>query len=196
MVDGKLLLMYRYNVGQAPDFDDPCNFVPSYGEAENMHVISPQDIVCPDDPTESTYTVTALLSEDGSQVLDIHAIFDCVTVTYVSKDTIYFASPKSNYTKSSILDNARGDDGNAGQWLLCGLLCACDRDRRLFLRPRRRIACHKTLNTIEKIRPNTHVRSNFLLHESHRCATMIAYAQQGGCLCKFCIGWKISAFPC
>lgn len=105
MVDGKLLLMYRYKVDQAPDFDDPCNFVPSYGEAENMQVISPQDIVCPDDPTESTYTVTALLSEDGSQVLDIHAIFDCATVTYVSKDTIYFASPKSNYTKSSILDN-------------------------------------------------------------------------------------------
>lgn len=105
MVDGKLLLMYRYKVGQTPDFDDPCNFVPSYGAAENMQAISPQDIVCPDDPAEAMYTVAALLSEDGSQVLDIHAIFDCTTVTYVSKDTIYFACPKSNYTKSTILDN-------------------------------------------------------------------------------------------
>lgn len=93
MIDGKLLLVYEYWLFAEPDYDDPTTFVPCYGTYEkNMRAIDASDIVCPEDPYSTSYTVMALLDADTAQILDTHAVFGGSGTTYVSRDAVYSVS--------------------------------------------------------------------------------------------------------
>lgn len=97
MIDGKLLLTYYYWIRSGIDYDDPQTFVPSYGTPEHMELVAADDIVCPEDPTRSAYTVVALLDANTAQVLDTHAIFDYAYDIYVSRSTVYLAAETTRY---------------------------------------------------------------------------------------------------
>ena len=90
MVDGDLLLIYNYNVGNDIDYDKPETFVPIYGTRDNMQPMGADDIYCPvEDPTSARYTVIAKLDGKTLQVQDTAALLSYSQQVYVSKDTIY-----------------------------------------------------------------------------------------------------------
>ncbi len=90
MVDGELLLTYRYGIPVAAmDFDKPETFLPTYGSGEEMELIGAENIVCPEVPTNTTYTVVAKLDGKSLEVHDTVALLSYSDQLSVSADTIF-----------------------------------------------------------------------------------------------------------
>lgn len=90
LVDDDLLLTYNfYAYSKQIDFDDPMTFVPSYGTRDNMRPIDSENIVCPEDPSASRYTVVAKLDSKTLELKDTIALLSYSQQLYVSEDTIY-----------------------------------------------------------------------------------------------------------
>lgn len=90
LVDDDLLLTYNfYAYSKQIDFDDPMTFVPSYGTAGDMRPIDSDDIICPEDPSATRYTVVAKLDSKTLELKDTAALLSYSQQLYVSEDTIY-----------------------------------------------------------------------------------------------------------
>lgn len=90
MVDGQVLLTYNYRVLKAQiDFDDPATFVPQYGTPENMNCIPNDNIICPDNVSDSRYTVVCKVDAESLAVMGTTALLSYSQELYVSEDTIY-----------------------------------------------------------------------------------------------------------
>lgn len=90
MVDGNLLLTYCYRVysGQI-DFEDETTFVPQYGQLGEMDCIPAEDIVCPDEISNTQYTVICKLDGKSLELLDSEALLSYSQELYVSESVIY-----------------------------------------------------------------------------------------------------------
>jgi len=97
VVDGDLLLVYRYRVSGDVDFDEPETYVPTYGKPGQMVCIPGEDIICPDNADVTRYTVICKLNGKDLQVLDTAALLSYSEDLYVSADTIYATH---NYSES------------------------------------------------------------------------------------------------
>lgn len=90
MTDGALLLVYNYGFRLADvDFDDPGTFVPQYGTPGNMTCIPGDQIICPEDASDTRYTVVCKLDGESLKVEGTVALLSYSQELYVSEDTIY-----------------------------------------------------------------------------------------------------------
>lgn len=89
MVEGDLLLMARYRIGNTVDFEDESSFLPQIGTPGNMVSIAAEDIYAPDALTSTQYTVVCKLSGDTSEVLSSAAFLSYSDELYVSENTVY-----------------------------------------------------------------------------------------------------------
>lgn len=90
LVDGQILLTYNYKVqAEKIDFEDPATFVPQYGTPESMTCIPGDQIVCPENISDTRYTVVCKISGDSLEVEGSAALLSYSQELYVSEDTIY-----------------------------------------------------------------------------------------------------------
>lgn len=90
MVDGDILLTYNYRVSKNNlDFDDPATFVPQYGMPGDMTCIPGGSIVCPENVSDTRYTVVCKINGETLEVNGSTALLSYSQELYVSEDTIY-----------------------------------------------------------------------------------------------------------
>lgn len=102
MVGDDILLTYNYGFNKGDiDFGNPETFVPKYGTPGNLQLMEAEDIICPEDPSATRYTVVAKLNNKSLDVKDTAALMSYSQQLYVSQDTIYATH---SFTKRSDLD--------------------------------------------------------------------------------------------
>lgn len=90
LVEGGLLLIYNYRFYKNDmDFSEPATFVPSYIADGQTHLFPAEDILCPEDVTDTRYTVICKLSDKELQVQDTAALLSFSQEVYVSGTTLY-----------------------------------------------------------------------------------------------------------
>ena len=91
MVDGDLLLMTRFSLGngQNIDFSDESTFLPQFGVPGDMHNIAAGDIYSPDELSNTQYTVVCKLSGSDYGLISSAAFLSYSNTLYVSDSTIY-----------------------------------------------------------------------------------------------------------
>jgi uncharacterized secreted protein with C-terminal beta-propeller domain len=89
MVDGKLLVVGNFYVGMNPDFSDESSFLPQIDRGEGFESILPENIVLPENLTDSRYTVACKLDEDTLELEGAAAFLSYSGEIYVSNDSIY-----------------------------------------------------------------------------------------------------------
>ena len=100
MVNDQILLAYLYEINRSQiDFDQPETFVPVYGEKDEMNPVDGADIVCPENPTSTRYSVVAKLDSKTMEVLDTEALLSYSQNLYVSQSTVFATY---SYTKNTI----------------------------------------------------------------------------------------------
>ena len=103
LVGDDLLLTYNYGFNQSDiDFNNPETFVPAYGTPGNMQLLDAEDIICPEDPASTRYTVVAKLDGKSLEVKDTAALMSYSQQLYVSEDTIYATNAYSEQTENGI----------------------------------------------------------------------------------------------
>jgi len=90
LVEGGLLLVCNYQFYRDDiDFSEPATFVPSYVAEGEKHLFPAENIVCPENLTDTRYTVICKLSEKDLQVRDTAALLSFSQEVYVSGTAIY-----------------------------------------------------------------------------------------------------------
>lgn len=92
MVDGKLLLVskFYFNRNQL-DYNDPATFVPTIDAGDGAKPIEFEDIIYPDDVTNTRYSVVTLIDADDLSLLGGVAALNFYEEVYVSKDNVYIS---------------------------------------------------------------------------------------------------------
>lgn len=94
LVGGKFLLITDFNVSRYPDFDDQRQFLPQTGEEGEMESLSPDNIICPAEPTSASYTIVCTIDENF-KIDGKYAFMSYTETVYVSEKNIFTAR---NYT--------------------------------------------------------------------------------------------------
>ena len=90
MVDDELLLISHYNAkSRGMDFSDPSTFVPQYGTSSDMKCIDPENIVVPEDLSNTHYTVICKIDSTTLEAKSTAAFLSYSEDVYVSANHIY-----------------------------------------------------------------------------------------------------------
>lgn len=90
MVDGKLLLITRYQVNEAAmDEEDLTSYIPHYGCEGNWVTVRSGDIFYPEDSNDTCYSMISTLEEKSLNIIDSVAGLGYYDQLYVSKDHIF-----------------------------------------------------------------------------------------------------------
>ena len=87
--DGDLILMTEYSVGRNVDFSDEKTFIPQIKTKDGEASIPMKDIFCPENLTNSRYTVICRLDEDTLSLKGCAALLSYSREIYVSEESIY-----------------------------------------------------------------------------------------------------------
>lgn len=101
--DGKFIVVSNFTVNQNPDFDNPAEYLPQYGSAENMQSVAAEDIYSPATLTHSTYTVVATVDGESLQTLATTAFLSYSNTVYVSNESVFVTR---GFTQTTDLENA------------------------------------------------------------------------------------------
>ena len=101
--DGKFIVVSNFTVNQNPDFDNPAEYLPQYGSAENMQSVAAEDIYSPATLTHSTYTVVATVDGESLQTLAATAFLSYSDTVYVSNESVFVTR---GFTQTTDLENA------------------------------------------------------------------------------------------
>ena len=93
-----LLTCNYHQYANAVDFDDPTTFVPQYGTMDEMHLMDAENILCPEELNNLSYTVIAKIDSKSLEVKDTVALLSYSQELYVSQDTIYATHAFTNRT--------------------------------------------------------------------------------------------------
>lgn len=88
-IDGDFLLINQFNVRNNPDFSDESQFLPQYGERENMQSVAMDDIVCPEDARTARYTVLCRIDGESYGAEYSCAFLSYAQEVYVSAENAY-----------------------------------------------------------------------------------------------------------
>ena len=89
LVDGEILLISNYSLGNNVDFSDKSTFVPQYGTTENMECVPADQIIAPDELSNTRYTVICKINEKTLEAISTAAFLSYSNEVYVSQDKIY-----------------------------------------------------------------------------------------------------------
>lgn len=98
-VEEEILLTCNWQqYANAVDFDDPTTFIPQYGTMDEMHLMDADNILCPEELNNLSYTVIAKIDSKSLVVKDTVALLSYSQELYVSQDTIYATHAFTNRT--------------------------------------------------------------------------------------------------
>ena len=92
-----LLVMTTMQCRRKADFDDPKTYIPSVEQNGEMQFIAPDDIVCPDNVSNASYTIMLLMNDTGTAVKDTAAYLSYSQDVYVSESAIYATRRYTEY---------------------------------------------------------------------------------------------------
>ena len=102
MVGEEILLTCNWQqYANGVNFDDPATFIPQYCTLGEMHLIDAENILCPEELNNLSYTVIAKVDSKTLEVKDIAALLSYSQELYVSQDTIFATH---TFTKRTELD--------------------------------------------------------------------------------------------
>ena len=88
-MDGGFLLINQFNVRQNPDFSDEAQFLPQYGDIDDLQSVAMQDIVCPEDARTARYTVLCRIDGASYEIEHSCAFLSFAQEVYVSAENAY-----------------------------------------------------------------------------------------------------------
>ncbi len=100
---GKFIVVSNFTVNANPDFDNPAEYLPQYGTAENMQSVEAEDIYSPATLTHSTYTLVATVDGESLQTLATTAFLSYSDTVYVSNESVFVTR---GFTQTTDLENA------------------------------------------------------------------------------------------
>lgn len=103
-VDGQLLVITSCSTKYGADYGVEADFIPQYGEWENMQSVEAENIYCPEIAKSSKYTVIYELGGDNMAVQDSIALLSYSTEAYVSGENIFVTH---EYAETSEADNLK-----------------------------------------------------------------------------------------
>lgn len=89
LVDGKVLLMSNFFVSKDKDFSDESTFLPQIGTPGQMTSLAPEDIISPEELTNSRYTVVCSIDEKSLEIYDSAAFLSYSDAIYVSENHVF-----------------------------------------------------------------------------------------------------------
>lgn len=95
MVDGEMLLLTQFYVGNNPDFSKEKNYLPQINTGNGFECLPAKDIISPAVLNSSRYTVVCKLSEDSLALRDSAAFLSYSTEVYVSTEDLFVTRPYS-----------------------------------------------------------------------------------------------------
>lgn len=103
-VNGRLLVITSCFTKYGADYGVEADFIPQYGEWENMQSVAAENIYCPEIAKSSKYTVIYGLGGDNMAVQDSIALLSYSTEAYVSGENIFVTH---EYVETSEVDNLK-----------------------------------------------------------------------------------------
>ena len=97
MVDGKILLMSKFRVRGNKDFSDESTFLPQVGTPGNMVSIAADDILAPDELSNTYYTVVCAVDGNTLELNDTAAFLSYSDDIYVSNENIFASRSYTQY---------------------------------------------------------------------------------------------------
>lgn len=88
-VGGEFLVVNRYTAMNQPDYNYEYQYLPQYGDMDDMTSVSADDILCPEEVTSRGYTVIYRIDEDDLQITAVEALLSYSENIYVSAENIY-----------------------------------------------------------------------------------------------------------
>ncbi|MCL2491967.1 MAG: beta-propeller domain-containing protein, partial [Coriobacteriia bacterium] len=92
MQDGVIYLVTSYYIYQRPEFDDVRTFVPCLFAGDVRETMAPRDIIVPQSPSETGYTVITSISTKTGEHLDGQSLFGYISTVYMSHDSLVIAA--------------------------------------------------------------------------------------------------------
>ena len=89
LVDDEILLISHYRVEMKPDFANENTFVPRYGTPGNMNYVPADNIIVPEEVSNSLYTVVCKIEGKTLEAKSTAAFLSYAEDVYVSSDNIY-----------------------------------------------------------------------------------------------------------
>ena len=89
MVDGKLLLVSKFRIRSDKDFAEEATFLPQIGTPGNMESVPADNILAPENITNTQYTVITKLDGKTLEVFDSAAFLSYSDQIYVSQENIF-----------------------------------------------------------------------------------------------------------
>lgn len=89
LIDGNLYIFSRWYCDPSPDYSDNATFLPQYGTADQMECIPMDNIIIPENPTSTLYTVVSKLDQKTLAAEDTAALLSYASTVYVSDRNIF-----------------------------------------------------------------------------------------------------------
>lgn len=99
LVNGKVLLLTQFHVGQNPDFSEEQNFLPQINSGNGTESIPAENIISPETLTNAYYTVVCKLDENTLALEGSAAFLSYSQEVYVSNEHVYATR---SYTETAV----------------------------------------------------------------------------------------------
>ncbi len=100
MVNGKLLLVTEYTFNRnSVEYDDPKTFVPTIDSGNGAEPIEFEDIIYPEEITNTNYSVVALIDTENLALLGANALLNFTNEVYVSANNVYISREYNDSTE-------------------------------------------------------------------------------------------------
>ena len=102
LIDGKLLVLNRFDVSYRPDFFNASDYIPEINTGNGFECIPPDSILCAEKINSPAYSVICMMDSETLEVKDSMALLSFVDTSYVSQGSVYLAN--RNYINNTVGD--------------------------------------------------------------------------------------------
>ena len=108
LVDGKLILITDYSVAKSRvDYSLPETFVPTVDSGEGREAIDMDDVIYPEEISNTQYTVVTMMDSENLEIFGTKALLNFTSDVYVSKNHLFLSR---EYTEKNENESHRKSD--------------------------------------------------------------------------------------
>ena len=108
LVNGKLILITDYSVAKSRvDYDLPETFVPTVDSGEGREAIDMDDVIYPEEISNTQYTVVTMMDSENLEIFGTKALLNFTSDVYVSKNHLFLSR---EYTEQNENESRRMSD--------------------------------------------------------------------------------------